>query len=306
MGTDHRRKTLAGATSGRPRRRGGVSPLLAALLLVTAALGLAGCGSDEQAQVQRDQLIVATTTSLNDSGLLDDVVLPAYAAIEPDVTVKVIAVGSGEAIAMGSRGEADVLLVHSPADEEQFMADGHGTLRLPFAYNYFVIAGPKDDPVGVSAASSAADAFAAVAEAGATFVSRGDESGTHKKELKIWEAAGVEPSGDWYLSTGQGMGESLRLASEKQAYLLTDLGTFLSQQDTLDLSPLFTESDDLKNVYDVLIVNQNEFATVNAAAAERLAAWLVGAEGQQRIAAYGADEYGEPLFKPYAGSLGAY
>jgi tungstate transport system substrate-binding protein len=278
-------------------------------LLVVALLAVppTACGGDDgEPQVQRDQLIVATTTSLNDSGLLEEVVLPAYAEIDPGVTVKVIAVGSGEAIAMGAQGEVDALLVHSPDDEAQFMADGHGTLRLPFAYNYFVIVGPADDPAGVNSAASAEGSFAAIAEAGATFASRGDESGTHRKELKIWEAAGVEPAGDWYLVTGQGMGETLRIASEKQAYTLTDLGTFLSQEESLDLEPLFTESDDLKNVYDVIVVDQNEFATVNAAAAEMLAQWLVSAEGQEAIGSFGVAEYGEPLFNPYAGSLGAY
>jgi tungstate transport system substrate-binding protein len=305
MGTDHRRRVRLGRTATRPTLLAAAS-LAAVAVLAAAALLLTACGSGGETPVQRDQLIVATTTSLNDSGLLEDVILPAFEAVEPDVTVKVIAVGSGEAIAMGARGEADVLLVHSPADEEQFMADGHGTLRLPFAYNYFVIVGPAGDPAGAADSASAAQAFAAIAAAGADFVSRGDESGTNKKELKIWEAAVVVPEGDWYLITGQGMGESLRVASEKQAYTLTDLGTFLSQRDSLDLEALFTQSDDLKNVYDVIVVDQNKFATVNAAAAERFAQVLVSAAGQGSIATYGVDEYGEPLFKPYADSLGGY
>lgn len=306
MGTDQPHKVRTGRTTSRPKSWAARAWVSLVVLIAAAALLLTACGSDEGAQVQRDQLIVATTTSLNDSGLLEDVVLPAFEAVAPDVTVKVVAVGSGEAIAMGARGEADVLLVHSPADEEQFMADGHGTLRLPFAYNYFVIVGPAGDPAGVAGAASAAEAFAAIAAAGADFVSRGDESGTNKKELKIWDEAGVVPEGDWYLITGQGMGESLRIAGEKQAYTLTDLGTFLSQKTSLDLEALFTQSDDLKNVYDVILVDQNEFATVNSAAAERFAQVLVSAAGQKSIATYGVDEYGEPLFKPYAESLGGY
>lgn len=297
------------ARVGRPLRPGGGVAALAFSLAAAGvlALGLAGCGSgDEGPAPQRDQLVVATTTSLNDSGLLEDVVLPAYEELAPGVTVKVIAVGSGEAIAMGAKGEADVLLVHSPADEEQFMADGHGTLRLPFAFNHFVIAGPADDPAGVARAGDAAEAFAAIAGSGRAFASRGDESGTHKKELKIWEAAGLEPEGDWYLSTGQGMGETLRVAGEKQGYTLTDLGTLLAQQDTLDLRALSPESDDLMNVYDVIVVNQNEFPIVNAAGAELLAQYLVSAEGQAAIGDFGAAEFGRPLFSPYAGSLGAY
>jgi tungstate transport system substrate-binding protein len=277
------------------------------LILLVAACGSSSDDSaSPQPRVQADQLIVATTTSLNDSGLLEDVVLPAYAELFPDVTVKVVAVGSGEALAMGAKGEADVLMVHSPDDEARFMADGNGTLRLPFAYNYFVIVGPKADPASVRAVSSASSAFASIAESGSAFVSRGDESGTHKKELKLWEAAGITPEGDWYLSTGQGMGETLRIASEKQGYTLTDLGTFLAQQDTLDLAVLSRETDDLKNIYDVIIVNQNRFPTVNAASGEQLAQLLVSRTGQAAIAEYGEDTYAQPLFYPYAGSLGAY
>ena len=283
-----------------------VGVALVALFLAAGLLAVA-CGSDEPGSaVDQGRLLVATTTSLNDSGLLDDVVLPAYERLHPGVTVKVVAVGSGEAIAMGAQGDADVLLVHSPDDEAAFMAEGHGTLRLPFAYNYFVIAGPEDDPAGIARAETASDAFAAIAESQSTFVSRGDESGTNKKELKLWDAAGVTPEGDWYLSTGQGMGETLRIASEKQAYTLTDLGTLLAQGASLDLEPLFTGSGDLKNVYDVIIVNQNEFPMVNAAGAEELAQLLVSADGQKAIAAYGEEEYGEPLFQPFAGGLGAY
>ena len=227
-------------TAVRSRRWSHLALVVALAALVVLALAACGSSTDESAspqpQVQADQLIVATTTSLNDSGLLEDVVLPAYEEQFPDVTVKVVAVGSGEAMAMGAKGEADVLLVHSPDDEEQFMADGNGTLRLPFAYNYFVIVGPKDDPAGVAKAEDASAAFTAIAGSKSTFVSRGDESGTNKKELKIWESAGITPEGDWYIITGQGMGETLRITSEKQGYTLTDLGTFLSQQDTLDLA----------------------------------------------------------------------
>ncbi|MBN2204960.1 MAG: substrate-binding domain-containing protein [Thermoleophilia bacterium] len=287
-----------------------------ALLLLAALPVLAGCGSDsgegepaeepQEQSVARDQLIVATTTSLNDSGLFEDVVLPAYAEIAPDVTVKVVAVGSGEAIAMAERGEADVLTVHSPAAEQEFMDAGYGTLRLQFAYNYFIIVGPESDPAGVAETATAAESFAAIADSGSVFVSRGDESGTHSKELKIWEGAGIEPSGDRYLSTGQGMGETLRIASEKQGYTLTDTGTYLAQRDTLDLVPLSPESDDLQNTYSVILIDQNLHTAINAAAAERLAQYLVSKEGQDAIAAYGEEEFGEPLFRPYAQTLGSY
>jgi tungstate transport system substrate-binding protein len=291
------------------RARGSASRLrlafaAAALIgLVVLLPVLAGCGSGDA--VKRDQLIVATTTSLKDSGLIDDVVLPLFAKAAPDVTVKVLAVGSGEAMAMGASGEADVLFVHSPADEAVFMAAGNGTLRLPVATNHFVIVGPGGDPAGVKRATSAAEAFAGIAERAATFVTRGDESGTNKKELKIWTVANVQPAGAWYLKTGQGMGETLRIASEKQAYTLTDLATFLSLKDTLDLAPLFTGSQDLENVYSVIIVNQDKFPKVNAAAAEQMAQVLVSATGQKAIGAYGVDKYGKQLFTPFAGALGS-
>ncbi|MFA4964232.1 MAG: substrate-binding domain-containing protein [Thermoleophilia bacterium] len=217
-----------------------------------------------------------------------------------------VAVGSGEAIAMGERGEADVLLVHSPAAEEEFMAAGFGTLRLQFAYNYFTIVGPEGDPAGVAKTETAAEGLAAIAGSGAVFASRGDESGTHSKELKLWEAAGIAPSGDWYLSTGQGMGETLRIASEKQGYTLTDVATYLAQRDTLDLVPLAPESSDLQNTYSVILIDQNQFTATNAAAAERLAQYMVSAKGQAAIAAFGRDTYGQSLFRPYAETLGTY
>jgi len=276
----------------------------AALVGIAALLPLlAACGSSDP--VKRDELIVATTTSLKDSGLIDDLVLPLFAKTAPDVTVKVLAVGSGEAMAMGSSGEADVLFVHSPADEAAFMAAGDGTLRLPVATNHFVIVGPGNDPAGVRRAQTATAAFSGISERAGTFVTRGDESGTNKKELKIWDAAGVRPSGAWYISTGQGMGETLRIASEKQGYTLTDLATFLSLQDTHDLAPLFTGSQDLLNVYSVIIVNQAKFPTVNAAAAEQMAQVLVSPAGQKAIGAYGVDKYGQQLFTPFAGALGS-
>jgi len=284
-------------------RRSLVSIAGVAVLIVLVSGLLAGCGSGDA--VKRDQLIVATTTSLKDSGLIDDVVLPLFAKTAPDVTVKVLAVGSGEAMAMGASGEADVLFVHSPTDEAAFMAAGNGTLRLPVATNHFVIVGPAGDPAGVTRATSAAEAFAAIAKRATTFVTRGDESGTNKKELKIWTAAGVQPAGAWYVKTGQGMGETLRIASEKQGYTLTDLATFLSLKDTLDLVPLFTGAKDLKNVYSVIIVNQDKFPTVNAAAAEQMAQVLVSPAGQEAIGAYGVDKYGKQLFTPFAGALGS-
>lgn len=295
--------------AGRDRRsRWTVACLTVAL---SGLLALVGCGSPDKgggaqsdSAVKADQLILATTTSVKDSGLMDDVVLPAFKEAQPQIQVKLVAVGSGEAMAMGERGEADVLVVHSPAAEEEFMAKGYGTLRLPVARNYFAVVGPADDPAKVAGTGAATDGMKAIADAGALFVSRGDDSGTNSKELSLWEAAGIEPSGDRYIETGQGMGETLRITNEKQGYTLTDLGTYLAMKDDLDLVVVTKESDDLANYYSVIIVNQTMHPTVNAAGAEEFAGLLVSKEIQDALADYGAEEFGRPLFAPNAGSLG--
>jgi tungstate transport system substrate-binding protein len=327
--------------------------LLSAALLLLAALavvGLAACGSSSSASTTPsasaspgaatsapsrsssgtpnfNQLIVATTTSLNDSGL-NDVVVPAYHAEHPNIDVKIIAVGSGAAIAMAEAGNADVLLVHSPAAELAFMDGGFGTLRLPFAYNYFTIVGPKSDPAKVASATTAAQAFKQIAAYGKTlpagkvaFVSRGDASGTNTKELQLWGLGGVtptsspspasggspaplpEPSGSWYIKTGQGMAATLQVANQKDAYTLTDTATFLANKSTLSLVPLLEKSADLKNLYDVILINQAKFPVVNSAGAEFLASWLVGPEGQRAIAAYGKSTYGQALFFPNSAAV---
>jgi tungstate transport system substrate-binding protein len=302
----------AGSTIGRSRW----SAVAAALIVVAMTLVMvlaAGCGSDadegggepaSNGQVKADQLILATTTSVKDSGLMDDVVLPAFNEAQPQIEVKLVAVGSGEAMSMGERGEADVLVVHSPEAEEAFMAEDYGTLRLPVARNYFAIVGPADDPAAVGGTESATDAMKAIADSESLFVSRGDDSGTNVKELGLWDAAGVEPSGDWYIETGQGMGETLRIANEKQGYTLTDLGTYLAAKDDLDLVVLTKQSDDLANYYSVIIVNQNLHPTVNAAGAEQFADLLVSRQIQDALADYGRAEFGQPLFAPNAGALG--
>lgn len=294
-------------------------PLVVAALLLAGALALLGaaCGGSG-GQSDSATLILATTTSVKDSGLVDDALLPAFKAAHPGIEVKAVAVGSGEAIAMGRDGEADVLLVHSPKDEETFMADGQGTLRLPVAYNYFKIVGPAADPAGIKGSKTAAEAFGRIAKAGATFVSRGDASGTNKKELGLWNAAAVttdptaEPSGDWYIKSGQGMGETLQIASEKQAYTLTDYATFLAMTESstsstvqpLDLTVVFGQADDLKNQYSVIVVNQAEHAKVNASGAELFAAFLTSPDGQKLVGEFGVADYGEQLFVPDAGILG--
>ncbi len=308
------------------------------LLAALAALGLAACGGSSSpasspsaggsaaasassssrpttGSPNFNELIVATTTSLNDSGLLTDVVQPAYQAEHPNITMKIIAVGSGAAIALAQAGNADVLLVHSATAELAFMDAGYGTLRLPFAYNYFTIVGPKSDPAKVASATTAAQAFKQIAAYGKSsgkvaFVSRGDASGTNSKELQLWGSAGVttvpspaptplpEPSGSWYIKTGQGMAATLQVANQKQAYTLSDTATYLANKSTLTIVPLLQKSADLKNYYNVILINQSKFPVVNTAGAEYLASWLVGPEGQKAIADYGKSKYGQALFFP--------
>ena len=245
-----------------------------------------------------DSLILATTTSTQDSGLLD-VLLPAFEA-RFGIQVKPIAVGSGEAIAMGRREDADVLLAHSKAEEDAFMADGHGSLRLDVMHNDFLVVGPASDPARAKGLD-AAEAFGKVAAGGATFVSRGDRSGTHKKELALWERAGVDPAGKgWYVSTGQGMGETARIASEKRAYTLIDRGTYLALKPTLALQILSEGGKDLLNSYRVIVVNPEKHPKVHVTAARRFAEWPVSPETQKRIGEFGRDKYGQPLFFPDA------
>ncbi len=200
--------------------------VLASLVALLFILVLAACGPQEP-----EVLRLATTTSTADSGLLD-AILPAFEEAN-NARVDVVAVGTGQAIALGEAGDADVILVHARAREDDFVAQGHGTARSDVMYNDFVIVGPTSDPAGVMGTALAADALSQIATSGATFASRGDDSGTHTKEKSLWEAAGVTPEGDNYLSLGQGMGETLTFANESGAYTLTDRGTFLSMSDSL-------------------------------------------------------------------------
>ena len=266
-----------------------------ALLAAVAAAGVlmaSGCsgGSDGETEA-----ILATTTSTQDSGLLDEL-LPDFEE-ESGCTMKTVAVGSGEALELGARGDADVLLVHSPDAEEEFMDDGHGVSREPVMHNDFVIMGPEADPAKVEGAADATEALTRIAEAEAPFASRGDDSGTHAKELALWEESGVEPAGDWYFETGQGMGETLTIAGQKSAYSLTDRGTFLATAN-LDAAITFEGSDDLQNFYHVIVVDREE----TAPCAEDLSTWLLEPEVQERIGDFGVEEYGEPLFVPDAES----
>lgn len=276
------------------RRAGSVFAALTLLVLTLAS----GCSGGATSAVARQRLVLATTTSTQDSGLLDALV-PAFEAAHPAYSVEVIAVGTGEALRLGQQKDADVLLVHAPQEEAAFVAAGYGAERRDVCYNQFIIVGPSDDPAGVKRAVNAAQAVARIAERQALFVSRGDDSGTHKKERALWAAAGIEPAGAWYLVTGQGMGETLKVASEKQAYALADEATFVTMRDALDLVALFDRGADLRNQYGVVVVA----GAPNERGARDFAEWICSNEGQALIGRFGAERSGSPLFVPNAGGL---
>ncbi|GAB4257916.1 MAG: substrate-binding domain-containing protein [Thermoleophilia bacterium] len=264
----------------------------------TAAGGTAGTPATETTTTgaaARSDLILASTTSTQDSGLFD-VLIPTFEKAYPRYTVKVIAVGTGEALKLGEQKDADVLLVHAPQAEKEFVAKGFGTERRPVMYNDFIIVGPAADPAKIKGMTRAKDAFAAIARAQAPFVSRGDDSGTHKMEQAIWKAAGIAPAGAWYQSAGQGMGEVLQIAGEKQAYTLTDRGTYLSLKNGLDLQVLVEGDEALFNQYGVIPVT----GARNAQGARDFADWITGPAGQAVIKDYGVEKYGQPLFVPNA------
>jgi tungstate transport system substrate-binding protein len=245
-------------------------------------------------------LILATTTSTQDSGLLD-VLVPMFEE-ETGYTVKTVAVGTGAAIQQGSRGDADVLLVHAPTLEKAMVAAGDGIERALVMHNDFVIVGPKDDPAGVRPVATTAEAMKAIAAKGATFVSRGDNSGTNVLELALWSAAGVDPKGQaWYLESGQGMGATLQVASQKDAYTLSDRATYLAQRNRIRLEILYEKDKALLNIYHVIVVNPAKHPGVHVTAARAFAAFLVRPDVQQVIATFGTDKAGEPLFFADAG-----
>ena len=240
-------------------------------------------------------LRVSTTTSVNDSGLLP-YLQPTFEA-DTGYQMEVTSAGTGAAIKKGETGDADVLLVHAKASEEEFVNSGFGVERIPFMYNYFVIVGPEDDPAGVANCTTAADAFKAIADTGQTFVSRGDDSGTNKKELQIWEAAGVTPEGqDWYVNAGAGMGATLTQTAERQGYTLTDKGTFLSNDAKNSLKIVLGEADDMKNTYSMIAISPDKWPDTNIDGANAFIEWMTSEKASKLIADYGVEEYGEPLF----------
>lgn len=267
---------------------------VAALLL--AAWAGAGCGGD-------NQIILATTTSARDSGLLD-ILVPAFEE-ESGYSVAVIAVGSGQALEMARRGDADVVLAHAPSSEEKLEAEGVVMNRRLVMHNDFVVVGPEGDPAGAADAPDVLAALEAIADAAAPFFSRGDDSGTHQLERALWGELGFDPTGeDWYQETGTGMGETLQIANQREGYTIADRATYLVQRERLDLVIVHESDARLRNVYHVMQVNPDRFDRVNAAGAQAFVAFLVSPEAQRLIGDFGVEQFGEPLFIPDASKTG--
>ena len=273
------------------------------LIFLIALLILAACnlsedaGNDGQSAAQ-PAIILATTTSTQDSGLLD-YLTPLFEE-ESGYQIKVIAVGTGQALQMGEAGNADVLFVHAPAAEKVLIENGSAIDRRLIMHNDFVIVGPATDPAGIRGLSSPVAALEKIALAQVSFVSRGDDSGTHKKELLIWEDGGITPAGDWYLQTGQGMGATLKVSSEKEGYTLTDRATYLAQNDVLDLDIMIEGHESLLNVYHTMMVNPEKWPKTNKEGARNWIDFLTRADIQLIIGEFGVEEYGQPLFFPDA------
>ena len=274
--------------------------LAAALLATVVALVSSNKASAGDAIDAGDSVIrLATTTSTENSGLLSDL-LPRFTR-DTGYDVHVIAVGTGKALRMGRDGDVDVVLVHAPSAEKEFVQAGFGEQRLPVMYNDFVIVGPAGDPAGISQASSAGDALARIARRGGLFISRGDDSGTHKKERALWDDAGITPEGAWYREAGQGMGRVLQIADELNAYTLTDRGTWLAYRDKSRLRSAYEGHEALFNPYAIIAISRQRYPNLNHTGAWALIEWIRGDVGQQAIASY--RHSGEQLFKPSANQV---
>jgi tungstate transport system substrate-binding protein len=262
------------------------------------ALVAIGVGS-VRAVTAGQAVILSTTTSTQDSGLLD-VLVPMFEK-KTGLTMKMISVGTGQALALGAKGEGDVCLVHAPDSEKKYVADGLLTNRRLVMHNDFLIVGPADDPAKIKATKSAVEAMKRIAAAKATFVSRGDNSGTHQLEKKLWSEANASPAGAWYLSSGQGMGATLGIGAEKKSYVLTDRATYLAFKKRVQLDPLVERDRILLNIYSVLEPNAAKFPRVNVAGGKAFADFMVSQDAQDVIRRFGVDKFGEPLFFPDAG-----
>lgn len=296
---------------------------IAVLVLLLGALMVAGCADTTPLATStptptpaptatpemRQVLHISTTTSLYDTGLLD-YIRPIFEN-RYNADVKIISAGTGKALEYGQRGDVDVMMVHDRAREDTFLADGYGVNRRVFAYNFYVIVGPESDPAGI-AGMGPEEAFTTIKEEGATnpeviFVSRGDESGTHAEEKRIWASAGydyatdIQGSGDWYVEAGSGMGTTLTLADEKMAYTVSDIGTFVAYQGDIDLVVLVDQGDILLNIYSAMMINPQKFPDVNSTLAKEWINFVMSDEIQDEIESFGVAEYGRPLFYPSQG-----
>jgi tungstate transport system substrate-binding protein len=271
-----------------------------AFVLLVITLALVSCGTPSP---RADELLLVSTTTTQDTGLLD-ALLPAFTK-QTGYAVRLVAVGSGQALKIGEQGNADVILLHSPAAEKEFVANGFGIDRRLVMHNDFVIVGSPSDPAGIRGMDPI-EAFTKIYNSGATFVSRGDESGTHVKENNLWQNAGLNPAGqDWHLETGQGQGATLLVASEKDAYALVDRGTYLAYQKNVELDILVEGDPFLLNVYHVITVNPEKWPETNIEAANAFADFITSPEGQNIIGEFGVTDYGQPLFIPDAGKTDA-
>lgn len=274
--------------------RKGIISIVLFFLLSIMVVSFAGC-----AQTSNPEIIMASTTSTGDSGLMD-ALIPIFQE-KTGYSIKPIYVGTGAAMTMGERGEADVLLVHAPTSEVAFMEAGHGTVRKLVMHNDFIIVGPAADPAGINGMTSTAEALKKIAAGNSIFLSRGDDSGTHKMELSLWKKAAIEPKGqNWYQESGQGMGQTLTIASEKEAYTMTDRATYLATQKNLSLDILLEGDAVLLNIYHVIQVNPDKSDKINAEGAKAFADFMVSSEAQEIIRTFGVDKFGQPLFFPDA------
>lgn len=273
--------------------------LLVAGILLASTVALWGCNKTGEKKEARE-MVLATTTSTDNSGLLK-AILPDFEE-KTGIEVKVVAVGTGKALAMGRDGEADVLLVHAKPSEETFVEEGHGLKRFDVMYNDFVIVGDSEDGANIKAetGSDVLGALKAIEESKSEFVTRGDDSGTNKKELALWKENGIQPKGDWYISSGQGMGATLTIADEKGAYTMTDRATYLSMKDKLQLEILVQGDERLFNQYGVIAVNPDKSEIIKEKEAQEFIQWILSEEAQKSIGEFGKEKFGESLFTPNA------
>jgi len=281
--------------------------LLAVLVVIIAVIGavtLGGIGAEKQT------LKIATTTSLEDTGLLNELE-KEFESKYPNIDVQIISAGTGQALEYGKKGDVDLVMVHSKKQEAAFLDEGYGTNRTIFAYNYFYVVGPENDPAGIKG-STAIEAFKNIMLTGQSndtvkFISRGDNSGTNTREITLWNSTGVDyntsvRNQQWYVETGKGMGDTLTITNEKSGYTLSDSGTYLAYKGNITLTALVTEGKDLLNVYSLIPVSPSKFPNVNTDAANKWIAFVISKEGQDIIEKYGVSDYGQKLFTPFVGT----